>query len=109
MKMIALEAAPPTVHAEPGDLHASVSGERLLVPQEVLKALSGQRLRTGEELYSFLSTFPTACATLFNWSVNDCRRAANRLGGLLNATGHGLPSQKYDEPGMGALDPDLLP
>jgi hypothetical protein len=108
MKLLALDAAPPNVHAEPGDLHASISGGRLIVPREVLAALAGQRLRSGEELFSYLDSFPTACAGLFHWSVNDCRLAANRLGSLLRASGYGPPAQ-HPRPGMGALDPDLLP
>jgi len=106
--MLALDTAPPGVHAEPGDLHTSVLGERLLVPREVLTALSQQRLRSGEELLSFLDTFPTACAALFHWSVGDCRRAAQKLGSQINPGGAGT-SIRRPEPAMGAMDPDLLP
>ena len=106
--MVALAPAPPNVHPEPGDLHADLAGDRLTVPREVLEALSPQRLRSAEELYSYLSSFPTACAALFHWSVSDCLRAASHLHSTLSAGGYSLPTPPEKQPGMGALDPDRL-
>ena len=105
--MIALAPATPGIHAEPGDLHATLSGDRLLVPQDVLQALSQQRLRSAEDLYSYLSSFPTTCAYLLHWSISDCVKAAGQLGATLKAGGQDV-STPYFERGMGARDPDLL-
>lgn len=102
--MVELVPAPPEVHAEPGNLHATLSGERLLVPQDVLKALSPQRFRNAEEFHTYLSAFPTACATALHWSVDDCVQAAQKLGVTLGSNKALHPR----EPGMGAMDPKLL-
>jgi hypothetical protein len=105
--MVQLAPAPPGVHAEPGDLHAALSGDRLLIPRDVLEALSPQRLRSAEDLHSFLSSFPTTCAKVLRWSVDDCVHAAQQLGATLNAGGHGVTGHR-PEPGMGAMDPKVL-
>lgn len=105
--MVQLASAPPGVHAEPGDLHAALSGDRLLVPRDVLKALSSQHLRSGEELYSYLISFPTACAQALQWSVNDCVHAARQLAATLAAAGYSVAARR-PEPGMGAMDPKIL-
>jgi hypothetical protein len=105
--MVELASAPPGVHAEPGDLHAAISGDRLLVPREVLEALSPQKLRNAEELHAYLSSFPMACAKLLRWSVDDCLQAAQQLGATLSAAGHSVAGRRA-EPGMGAMDPHLL-
>jgi hypothetical protein len=97
--MVQLAAAPPEVHAEPGDLHAHLSGDRLLVPHDVLQALSSERLRSGEELYSYLISFPTACAKALRWSVGDCIDAARRLAATLTGAGHDVEPGR-PEPGM---------
>lgn len=103
--MTLLAPAPPGTHPVPGDLKAALAGDRLLVPREVLEALSGQRLRSAEDLHTYLSSFPTSCAKLFHWSVGDCLAAADRLGATL-----GLARQpQRPRPGMGAMNPDLLP
>ena len=105
--MIALAPAPPDVQAEPGDLHATLSGDTLFVPREVLQALSWQKLRSAEDLYSYLSSFPTACASLFHWSITDCIQAAQHLGAVLKPGGLDT-SVPYFSRGTGALDPDNL-
>jgi len=96
-------------HAQKSDFGARVSGEKLLVPQDVAAVLQKASVRTAEEFLSFVASFPAALARELGWNVEDVRLASDRL----RATLQGLvrdealrPRERFTR-GFGALDPEL--
>ena len=96
--------------ARPGDLGATVSGDRLMVPAGAANALMGHGVRTGAELLSLAQTFPSALSEILRWSSDDVVAAGNRLGAQLAPHLDGAPSASTRRPilGLGAHDPAEL-
>jgi hypothetical protein len=62
--------------AEKGSLGISVSGDEILVPDDLMSALRAMNVRTGEELYSILADYPQALATGRLFSSRELSLAA---------------------------------
>jgi len=106
-RILGLAPADPAIHSSPGELHAALVGDSILVPRDVLAAFARQRLRNAEDLYAYMTSFPTASAHLLNWSVDDCGRAIRELETILKRAGGAVPP-KMPIMGLGALNPDVL-
>ncbi len=105
-----LTIQPNEDEATPGDLHAQVSGDNLLLPREFAQAFMREGVRTASDLLSYMESFPSSVAYLLNWKVADVRSAVlllqKVLSGYLDA---GPQTKKYPNPSLGAMDPSLLP
>ena len=107
---VAIEATTDE-RAAPGDFHARIIGEKLVLPKEVAEALQRQGVRTAEDLMSYLQAFPSGVADALHWSVGDVGRATQNLRETLR--GHigeeHLDTAPRPNLPMGARDPDDLP
>jgi hypothetical protein len=97
--------------AVPGNLHARVSGDKLLMPREIADAFKADGLRTAEDLISYIQAFPSAVAAKLSWSSRDVQKATARLRTQLRGKVDArlLQPQRRPSPPLGALDPDQLP
>ena len=105
-----LAIRPVNEEASPGDLHVRVSGDQLLVPAPVCRALAGQGLRTATDLLSYLVAFPSAVAHSLHWNHGEVAKAVDRLridlAGYIDTDAY---SARRPNPPLGALSPDDLP
>ena len=97
--------------AAPGDFHARIMGDKLVLPKEVADALQRLGVRTAEDLMSYLQAFPSSVADALHWSVGDVRSATQNLKEKLRGhigEEHLNPTSRPNLP-RGARDPDDLP
>jgi hypothetical protein len=111
MEMNALAIQPAHEQAAPGDLHAHIAGDKLLLPEEFARAVLKDGVRTAEDLLAYMQSFPSGVAEILNWPVRDVIRATERLRSILRGRVDDQllhPSTRQSPP-LGAMDPDDLP
>ena len=91
----------------PGDFGAKVSGNHLLLAQEVAQRLAGISINTAEDLIVYTHSFPSTVASQLGWSLGELDQAAKLLVVVLE--GHVDPRFLHPSPavdyGFGALNP----
>jgi hypothetical protein len=94
--------------SSPGDFHAEVTGEKLLLPADVVDALATLKVRNAIQFLTYVQSFPSAVAESLRWNVRDVLDAAHHL--VAQLRGH-IPEQILNPPApeerrYGALHPD---
>jgi hypothetical protein len=104
---------PSDAEVAPGDLHATISGNRILVPKAAAQAFAGQGVRTAADLLSYMQAYPSAVARALGWSGKDVAAATARLRAqLVGRVDKALLEEPDDSPPLpplGARDPGELP
>ena len=96
---------------QPGDLHATLKGGKILLPERVVTALAPLGIRTAEDLVVYLNSFPSQIAAELGWGVNDVRHALELLREQLRGRVDDAllyPPTRVEPPWTGALDPSTL-
>jgi hypothetical protein len=108
-----LIVTPSDSEISPGDLHATISGNTILIPKAAAQSFSQQGVRTAVDLLSYMQTYPSAVASALNWSNKDVSAAAEKLRGQLSGkVDRAVLSDPADNPPLpplGARDPSELP
>jgi len=104
----AVMMTPADTEVGPGDLHATISGNRLYIPKAAARAFGQQGVRTASDLLSYMQTYPSAVAEALHWSSGDVSAATERLrtqlAGKIDTSETGQAT-----PPLGARDPAGLP
>lgn len=97
----------------PGDLHATISGNTILIPRAAAQSFKQQGVRTAVDLLSYMQTYPSAVASALKWSDKDVSVATEKLRGQLSGkVDSALLSDPTDNPPLpplGARNPAELP
>jgi len=111
MEMNALSIQPAREQVAPGDLHAHIAGDKLLLPEEFARAVLQDGVRTAEDLLAYMQSFPSAVAETLHWQLRDVARATERLRAILRGRVDDqlLHPSTRPSPPLGAMDPDDLP
>jgi hypothetical protein len=108
-----LIVTPSDAEVSQGDLHATISGNQILIPRAAAQSFDQQGVRTAADLLSFMQTYPSAVAKALNWSDKDVSAATEKLRGqLAGKVDSALLSDPKDNPPLpplGARDPAELP
>jgi len=75
---------PVETTTKPGDFGAVVKGQNLLVPEVIVHAIESSGVRTAADFVSFVDAFPSAMASVLNWSLPEVYRGLNKLRGQLH-------------------------
>lgn len=70
----------------PGDLHATLKGGNVLLPERVVKALAPLGIRTALDLIAYFSSFPTQVAEELGWTPEQVQHALKLLQHLLRGS-----------------------
>jgi hypothetical protein len=93
----------------PGDFRASVSTNQVGLPAALVAPLRAQGATTLSGVISYLESFPSAVASMLDWSVADVERAHLKLVRELAASGLAVPAAAAKaRPAFGARDPAEL-
>ena len=90
-----------------GDFGATVEGSRLSLPAALVSALKQAGVFSAQQMLTFARDLPSGLAELFDWRLDEVRRATNRLEILLRAhlPGGTLRAHHGKSRGMGARTP----
>ena len=104
---------PSDTEISPGDLHATISGNTILIPKAAAQSFGQQGVRTAGDLLSYMQTYPSAVAGALNWSDKDVSAATEKLRGQLSGKVDSAvlrdPKDNPPLPPLGARDPSDLP
>ena len=90
----------------PGDLGAAVLNEDLVLPVALDQFVRTNNLRSAEEFFAFVDTYPSALASSLGWSLPDARKAVVRLSSQLRPKlGELAESGPRNEWPLGAMKP----
>lgn len=108
-----LIVTPSDGEVSPGDLHATISGNTILIPTAAAQTFRQQGVRTAVDLLSYMQTYPSAVASALNWSDKDVSAATEKLRGQLSGKVDSAvlsdPADNPPLPPLGARDPAELP
>jgi len=111
--LVPLIVTPSDGETTPGDLHATISGNTILIPRAAAQSFGQQGVRTAVDLLSYMQTYPSAVANALNWSGKDVSAAAEKLrrqlSGKVDSALIGDPTDNPPLPPLGARDPAELP
>ncbi len=100
----------PTLRPAKGDFGAQVEGETVLLPESLAPSLRRFQVQSGEDLLSYVSSFPSAIAAALGWTAEETRQAEAGLIEKLRGRVHeAMIEPAATEPrGFGAFDPSRL-
>jgi hypothetical protein len=101
---------PTAATDKPGDLRAIVRGDKILLSERVVNALTPLGIRTAVDLVVYLASFPSTVAGELGWDIGDVQHALEllrrQLKGIVDDSILYPPVRP--EPFSGALDPSTL-
>jgi hypothetical protein len=103
--------APADTEIGRGDLHATVSGNKLYVPKAAAQTFGQQGVRTASDLLSYMQTYPSSVAASLHWTAADVSAATDKLRTQLTGKVDisTLDTEQNPTPPLGARDPSGLP